>query len=368
MKKYLIIISSIIFFLLVNSSRLWEKLPGLWDLFLSGLLFIGFIILAIILIVQSVKLIKNRFTQKLTIINCILLSTVLFLTVIFPFGLIDFNKFEEPNLILAQYEGSANCTTTLKIKDSDRFIQRSICFGVDEYYGKYEIIGDTIKLYYDKKSSFDSEYAFGVIMLDSNQTDKKIGRIIYYRDTADDNPLPMRILEYKLSKMIDKPIKENTDTLIGYKKYNTEYDYYLDIFNQEKLIESDDILMLSITDSLLTKDKENELFYFIVFTKSMNGSDGFYSEAVGLSCFNFITKNPIRFAKYFLSEKKLNDSDFNNWAGYIYGEIQISRENQELVAIRELEDLLKEKVKDSNKEYTELIDKLIDEIKTAHNK
>lgn len=166
---------------------------------------------------------------------------------------------------------------------------------------------------------------------------------------------------------IEKTTKENTDTLTGYKKYNSEYDYYLDIYKQEKLIAADDILMLSITDSLFTRDKGNELFYFIVFTKSMNGSDGFYSEAVGLSCFNFITTNPIRFAKYFLSEKKLNGNDFKNWADYIYGEIQISRENQEQEAINELEESLKEKVKDSKKEYKELIDKLIDEIKTAHN-
>lgn len=200
MKKSLIIIISILYFLLFNLSRLWEKLPGLWDLILSGILFVGFLILAIVLIVQIVKMIKNKFALRIDIINSILLTTVLILTVIFPFGLIDFNKFEEPNLILAQYEGSANCTTTLKIKDSDRFIQRSICFGVDEYYGKYEIIADTIKLYYDKKSSFDSKYAYGLILLDSIQTDKKIGKIIYYRDTLDDNPLPMRILQYDIDE------------------------------------------------------------------------------------------------------------------------------------------------------------------------
>ena len=166
---------------------------------------------------------------------------------------------------------------------------------------------------------------------------------------------------------IEKTIKENKNTLIGYKKYNSEYDYYLDIYKQEKLIAADDILMLSITDSLFTKDEENELFYFIVFTKSMNGSDGFYSEAVGLSCFNFITTNPIRFAKYFSSDTKLNNNDFNNWADYIYGEIQISRENQEQEAIGELDKLLRDKIKDSKVEYKNIIDKLIDEIKNAHN-
>lgn len=30
----------------------------------------------------------------------------------------------------------------------------------------------------------------------------------------------------------------------------------------------------------------------------MNGSDGFYSEAVGLSCYNYITQNTDRFARH----------------------------------------------------------------------
>ena len=126
--------------------------------------------------------------------------------------------------------------------------------------------------------------------------------------------------------------------------------------------------MLSITDSLFTKDKDNELFYFVVFTKSMNGSDGFYSEAVGLSCYNFITQKTDRFVKHFLTQSKLDENDFKNWANYIYGEIHISREKHEQEAVIELEKLLKERIKDSKTESKELIDNLISEIKTTHNR
>jgi hypothetical protein len=161
---------------------------------------------------------------------------------------------------------------------------------------------------------------------------------------------------------------DNAESLIGYKKYQSDYDYYMDIYNNEKLIAADDILMLSIPDSLFTKNKDTESFYFIVFTKSMNGSDGFYSEAVGHSCFEYITKYPIKFAAFFLSEPKLDREDLKNWANYIYGEIQISRENEEQQVIRELEELLKDKIKDSDKDYKNLIYKLIEEIKTAHNR
>ncbi len=198
MKKNLIIVLSIIYFLFVNSSYFWEKLPGLWDMVLTGILFLSFVILAIILIFQIIKMIRNKFSSKITIINCIILTTVLTVTALYPLGIVDFRKFEGIDLILAQYEGAANCTTTLKIKKENRFIQRRICFGIDEYYGNYRIDGDTIKLHYDEKSSFGSKYAYGLIKLDSIKNDKNYGLILYYRDSVDNDPLPMRILEYRI--------------------------------------------------------------------------------------------------------------------------------------------------------------------------
>jgi hypothetical protein len=200
MKKRLIIILSIIFFLLVNTSYFWKKLPGLWDFLIIGILFLGFIVLTIILIIQIVKLIRNKFSKRITIINCAILTITLILTIIFPFGILDSNKFEGKNLIFAQYEGVANCTESLKIKEKNRFIQSSVCFGKDDYSGNYEIRGDTIKLFYDKKSSFDSKYAYGIIVLDSIKTQTRIGKILYYRDSSDNNPLPMKIFAYKLNE------------------------------------------------------------------------------------------------------------------------------------------------------------------------
>jgi len=144
-------------------------------------------------------------------------------------------------------------------------------------------------------------------------------------------------------------------------------EYYKSVYRQEKLISANDNKMLSITDSLFTTDKETDLFYFIVFTKSMNGSDGFYSEALGLSAFEFITKKTEWFADYFNIAPKLNDKDMDNWAGCIYGEIQISREGEELKAIKELETLTINNIKESRKEYRPVIEKLIEKIKKAHN-
>jgi len=144
-------------------------------------------------------------------------------------------------------------------------------------------------------------------------------------------------------------------------------DYFKDIYRREKIVKADDSKMISITDSLFTSNKLNDLFYFIVFTKSMNGSDGFYSEAVGHSAFKFVTTKTDFFADYFNIAPKLNDGDMDNWANYIYGEIQIARENQEAGAIDELEQKVLDNIKYNRKEYKIIIEKLIEKIRKAHN-
>jgi hypothetical protein len=142
-------------------------------------------------------------------------------------------------------------------------------------------------------------------------------------------------------------------------------DYYKEIYRQEKLISADDNKMLSITENLFTDDPDKDLFYFIVFTKSMNGSDGFYSEALGLSSFEFVTTKTEKFADYFNIAPKLTDQDMDNWAQYVYGEIQISRENHEEKAVKELETQLFENIKGDRKEYRVIIERFIEKIKST---
>lgn len=140
--------------------------------------------------------------------------------------------------------------------------------------------------------------------------------------------------------------------------------YFKDIFTAGHLINHpDDNLMLSITDSLFTTNQKCQLFYFIVFTKSMNKSDGFYSETIGLSATRFITEQTEYFADYFNIAPYLTDSDFSNWVDYIWGEIQISAKNYEEESVDKLTLQLKENVKDKRKEYWIIIDRFTEELK-----
>ena len=141
--------------------------------------------------------------------------------------------------------------------------------------------------------------------------------------------------------------------------------YYKNIIEEGRFIANpSEYKMMALTDSLLFNcDPGQSIFYFISFTKSMNGSDGFYSEAVSMGAFRFVTTQTSKFLSYFDVGVQLGEKDLNNWARFIFGEIQIVSEKKELKAIDELEVLLKENAKGMKNEYLEIIDKLIKKIR-----
>ena len=179
------------------------------------------------------------------------------------------------------------------------------------------------------------------------------------------------------------PVLEQTSTIEDFnanrttKQYLTELnevlsdptidEYYKKIFKQEKLIWVEDEKMLTIIDSLSTKNKTRELFYFIVFTKTMNGADGFYSEPLGEKALWYIINREQHFADYFAKIPKLTRKDLNNWSSNILGEIKITRENEEQKALTELEEKLVSNLKITNFKVKEPIIKLIDLIKKHLN-
>jgi len=142
--------------------------------------------------------------------------------------------------------------------------------------------------------------------------------------------------------------------------------YFKEIVRQQKVIRSNDAQMLSITDSLFSGVEINQGFYFLVFTKSMNCADGFYSEAVGNAALEYLTTRTNQFIQNFRSIHDLNDLDLYNWADYTFREIQVDNEGREIDQINKLEKLLLEKI-DPNRNV-KAIELLIERMKsTSHN-
>ncbi|MBC7425297.1 MAG: hypothetical protein H7321_02075 [Bacteroidia bacterium] len=138
--------------------------------------------------------------------------------------------------------------------------------------------------------------------------------------------------------------------------------YYKEIYRQGKLTTIDYKNLLSLPKKLFKKDTANDLFFFIVFTKSLSSSDEFYSEGAGLTALKFVTENTEKFAVNFNNAPYLNDQDLNNWAKCIYSEIQISNEKFETRAVRNLENRLLKNIKGSKKENIDIVTKLIEKI------
>ncbi len=197
--KNKLIVSSLAFFILVNTSYYWGSLSGLWDVGIALALLITFIYLGLILLIQIFQIFKNRFNDKRKNINVIILAVILTTTGFFPFGLINFENFEGQDLIVAQREGAANCMTTLKLKTDTRFVEKSVCFGVKRIKGTYKFSGDSVILYYPKNNE-NENFEFGIIHLDTNYIPNALGHFDLYKSNKDKTPLSLLIIKYELKK------------------------------------------------------------------------------------------------------------------------------------------------------------------------
>jgi hypothetical protein len=144
MKNKGLTIAIILFFLLLNTSYFWEGKLGFFA-FLVFLIFIVFYIgMLILFFFQLFYAIRERFNNKYRFLILGLLTFILPLTYLKPHGFINFDKLQGSDLLVAYAEGGGNCSTTLKFKENQRFIERSVCFGIDEDKGTYLLKDDTI--------------------------------------------------------------------------------------------------------------------------------------------------------------------------------------------------------------------------------
>lgn len=204
MKNKGLIITTIIFFLTVNTTYYWEGKLGLFAFPAFLILVVIYLGLGLALIRQIYFAVKEKFADKTRLINIGLLTIVLTLTFLKPFGLIDFDKIEGDNILIAEREGAANCMTTLKLKDNFTFSERSVCFGVTEIKGNYHLQNDTI--YFDNVSLGRHEnefYQFAVVEQSKFNKDGKHFDLKLYKLT-DTIGHELRITKNELNKLKNK--------------------------------------------------------------------------------------------------------------------------------------------------------------------
>ncbi len=196
MKNKALLVTTIVFFIVVNTGYYWEIFLGSWTMLIVLFLGLVFIALVIGLVYQLVLLIAAKFKDRSRSILVVLMTIVLALTVYSPGGLIDFEQFEGEDLLVAGREGAANCTTVLKLKRDHTFRERSVCFGVTIITGDYSIKGDTIR--FENISFGETYHQYALIkstVLKNNVISKEL---LLYHDINDTLPYSLYLSTNKL--------------------------------------------------------------------------------------------------------------------------------------------------------------------------
>jgi hypothetical protein len=147
MKNKVLLLTTILFFLIVNTTYYWQGKLGILAFPFFLVLVVVYLVFLIALIRQIYVALDEKFANKQRLLTVCLMIIILGLIVYRPLGLIDFDKLEGENLLVANSEGAANCMTTLKLKDDFTFREKTVCFGVEEIKGTYRLQNDTI--YFD---------------------------------------------------------------------------------------------------------------------------------------------------------------------------------------------------------------------------
>lgn len=199
-----ILIAIVAYTIIWNSQYLWEYLPGLFDIGIVLLLMIMIVVLVLIGIYQAYKYVSEENKTKYRLVNIGLIAVIAILSYFKPLGIIDFKRFEGENILYAMREGVANCTTSIRLKEGNRFKMTSICFGIDHFWGNYEIIEDTIKFHYDKISEENKRDDYAIMQIVNDTTDKRLGLIHYHSEGLRKEGIPMFIRELKREKLNQK--------------------------------------------------------------------------------------------------------------------------------------------------------------------
>lgn len=206
MKNRVLIISAIAFFLIVNTSYFWMTMLGRGSLAMGVFfaLIIIFLVLLIALLWQIYLAIRERAANKPRLVTIGVLLLVLLLTFLKPSGIINFEKFESKNVLVASAEGAANCTTTLKLKDDYKFKETVVCFGVSEVRGDYRIQNDTI--YFSNINCSDivdtcEYYQFAVIEPSKFSINNNPLDLVLYKSSTDTVGYSIPIIENELDKL-----------------------------------------------------------------------------------------------------------------------------------------------------------------------
>ena len=181
-KKYGVLIASILLFVAVNTSYFWAGRLGIIQL-VAVLVMVGLFVLLVLLAIWQWRLThKEGYANRALNWRLGLTGLLLGLTAAFPYGLIDYERWESEPLFEAIAVGGGNCTTILELHENGRFRDITYCFGISTYLGRYHISHDTIYFTEVRKPMLGKGYFNYALIKHLNTTDNGTLFRYYYTD------------------------------------------------------------------------------------------------------------------------------------------------------------------------------------------
>jgi hypothetical protein len=187
MKRRLVIVATVIFLLLINTSFWWQRNLGVAAMAIFVLLILYFIVLGFVLITYAWKSVEEGFADKQRIWVTVALVIVLGLTVLFPTGVINDEMFKSKVVLRAFREGVAGCGMSLTLRQDRSFSVTEVCFGFTETSGTYRMSNDSIFL----KNGPDQERVYRLALIIKENASNK-SYLVLHGDTLK-HALPMEV-------------------------------------------------------------------------------------------------------------------------------------------------------------------------------
>lgn len=164
------------------------------------ILVISFIILSVILFKNIYVAFREKFNDKTGILKSFVLAFILTLIFLYPVGIVNFEKWEGKDLLVAQRPGAAGCNSIFKLKENNKFVETIVCFGVQKIKGEYSINNDTI-FFKNVSPSYEKKYYQFAIIKDSLDAGKDdLGELVFYKTLSDSKPLELRISKNEIKQ------------------------------------------------------------------------------------------------------------------------------------------------------------------------
>jgi amino acid transporter len=193
-----LLISSLIFFILFNTTYYWESAIGSWSMLTSLILLLAFVFLAVNLLHQLFTALKEKGANRKRVILIIVMATILLVTYFYQSGLLPVGR---PVLLAASREGAANCNTTFEVKSDQRFAETITCFSGSQVEGKYAKVGDTLFFHeVSKKRNGEPYYQFAIIRA-SRLAGPEKKSLFFYKHRLDTIPTELFITTNEMENL-----------------------------------------------------------------------------------------------------------------------------------------------------------------------